>query len=154
MTESTTSSGSGSSAPRHIDHLGIAVRSLEAALPFWRDLLGLTFVGYEDVPDQKVRVAVLLAGPNRIELLEPTSPDSPVQRFLETRGEGIHHVAMRVESCASTLAQLAAAEVRLVDATPRTGAEGALIGFVHPKATGGVLLELSERHEGAGHGVS
>ncbi|MEB3203568.1 MAG: methylmalonyl-CoA epimerase [Candidatus Sericytochromatia bacterium] len=141
-------------APRQIDHLGIAVYSLDTALPFWRDVLGLTFVGFEEVPDQKVRVAVLLAGPNRIELLEPTAEDSPVRKFLDTRGEGIHHVAMRVDACGATLAHLASAGVRLIDAAPRTGAEGALIGFVHPKATGGILLEVSERPEGAAHGVS
>ncbi|MBM3259848.1 MAG: methylmalonyl-CoA epimerase [Candidatus Sericytochromatia bacterium] len=141
-------------APRQVDHLGIAVHSLDAALPFWRDVLGLTFVGFEDVPDQKVRVAVLLAGPNRIELLEPTAEDSPVRKFLNTRGEGIHHVALRVDACGATLDHLASAGVRLIDAVPRTGAEGARIGFVHPKATGGILLEVSERPEGTGHGVS
>ena len=141
-------------APRHIDHLGVAVRSLEQALPFWRDVLGLELIGFEDVPDQKVRVAVLLAGPNRIELLEPTAPDSPVQKFLDTRGEGIHHVAMRVDDAAATLDKIAAGGARLIDEVPRLGAEGARIGFVHPKATGGVLLEVSERPGEAGHGVS
>ncbi|MEB3237118.1 MAG: methylmalonyl-CoA epimerase [Candidatus Sericytochromatia bacterium] len=141
-------------APRHIDHLGIAVRSLEQALPFWRDVLGLAFVGFEDVPDQKVRVAVLLAGPNRIELLEPTAEDSPIRKFLDTRGEGIHHVAMRVDGCGPMLEHLAASGIRLIDAAPRLGAEGARIGFVHPKATGGVLLEVSERPDEASHGVS
>ncbi len=128
-----------------IDHLGIAVRSIDAALPLYAGMLGLKLHEIEDVPDQGVRTAVFALGESRIELLEPTTPDSPVAKFLEKRGEGIHHVALGVDDVVMALARLKAEGVRLIDETPRKGAGGAMIAFVHPKSTGGVLLELCQR---------
>lgn len=128
-----------------IDHLGIAVRSIEASLPLYTGMLGLSLHEIEEVEDQKVRTAVFPVGESRIELLEPTSPDSPVAKFLEKRGEGMHHVALSVPDVAAALAKLKAEGARLIDEAPRRGAGGALIAFVHPKSTGGVLLELCQR---------
>ncbi|MNK64923.1 Glyoxalase/Bleomycin resistance protein/Dioxygenase superfamily protein [compost metagenome] len=128
-----------------IDHLGIAVRSIEAAMPLYTGMLGLELHEIEEVADQKVRTAVFPVGESRIELLEPTSPDSPVAKFLEKRGEGIHHVALGVQDIAAALAKLKAEGAQLIDEAPRKGAGGALIAFVHPKSTGGVLLELCQR---------
>lgn len=128
-----------------IDHLGIAVRSIEAAMPLYTGMLGLSLHEIEEVPDQKVRTAVFPVGESRIELLEPTSPESPVAKFLEKRGEGIHHVALGVSDVTEALARLKAEGATLIDETPRKGAGGALIAFVHPKSTGGVLLELCQR---------
>ncbi len=127
-----------------IDHIGIAVRSIEAALPFYRDVLGMAFEGCEEVPEQKVRVGFLAVGESRIELLEPTSADSPVARFLEKNGEGIHHLAYQVADLRATLTELRQRDIRLIDAEPRRGAHGTLIAFLHPKATGGVLTELCQ----------
>ena len=134
--------------PSLIDHVGIAVRSLETAIPFYRDVLGLRLHEIEEVADQLVRTAVFLAGANRIELLEPTSPDSPIAKFLEMRGEGIHHLAMRVDDVVAGLETMRRAGCRLIDETPRTGAGQAAIAFVHPKSTHGVLLELCGRQDG------
>jgi len=128
-----------------IDHLGIAVHSIEAAMPLYTGMLGLDLHEIEEVEDQKVRTAVFPVGESRIELLEPTSPDSPVAKFLEKRGEGIHHVALGVQDVAAALARLKAEGARLIDEAPRKGAGGAMIAFVHPKSTGGVLLELCQR---------
>jgi len=128
-----------------IDHLGIAVRSIEAAMPLYTGMLGLELHEIEEVADQKVRTAVFPVGESRIELLEPTSPDSPVAKFLEKRGEGIHHVALAVQDVAAALAKLKAEGAQLIDEAPRKGAGGAMIAFVHPKSTGGVLLELCQR---------
>ncbi len=128
-----------------IDHLGIAVHSIEAAMPLYTGMLGLELHEIEEVADQKVRTAVFPVGESRIELLEPTSPDSPVAKFLEKRGEGIHHVALGVDDVAAALAKLKAAGAKLIDEAPRKGSGGALIAFVHPKSTGGVLLELCQR---------
>ncbi|AMV73906.1 methylmalonyl-CoA epimerase [Desulfuromonas carbonis] len=127
-----------------INHIGIAVKSLEASLPFYRDILGMKFEGTEEVAEQKVRVAFLAVGESRIELLEPTAEDSPVARFLEKNGEGIHHLAYQVEDLAAALARLKEQGVRLVDEVPRRGAHGTRIAFLHPKASGGVLTELCE----------
>lgn len=127
-----------------VNHIGVAVKSLEASLPFYRDVLGMIFEGIEAVADQKVRVAFLAVGESRIELLEPTAEDSPVARFLEKQGEGIHHIAYQVDDLAATLSKLKADGVRLVDETPRRGAHGTMIAFLHPKASGGVLTELCE----------
>lgn len=132
-----------------IDHIAIAVHSLEESLPFYRDSLGLEFLGYEDVPSQKVRVGLLQVGHSRIELLEPTSPDSPISKFLETRGPGLHHMALGTTRLQDRLDGLKAGGVRLIDETVRTGAEGKEIAFLHPKSSGGVLLELCS--EGASH---
>lgn len=128
-----------------INHLGIATKSIEEALKFWENSLGLENVHTEVVEEQKVRVAMLPIGESRIELLEPTSDDSPISKFLEKRGGGIHHIAIDVENIEESLAKLKAEGARLIDETPRIGAEGCLIAFVHPAATGGVLLELTQK---------
>ncbi len=130
---------------KKVDHLGIAVRSLEAALAFYRDAAGLAVAHVEEVPDQRVKVAMIPVGDTRIELLEPTDPESPVAKSIESRGEGLHHVAFLVDDIEAALAQLAATGVRLIDATPRQGAGGARIAFVHPKSSFGVLYELCQR---------
>jgi methylmalonyl-CoA/ethylmalonyl-CoA epimerase len=124
-----------------IDHIGIAVRSIADAKKFWCDKLGLNVSREEVVPDQKVRVAIL---ENGIELLEPTSPDSPVAKFIEKRGEGIHHVTLQTGNLADRLKALKLSGVNLIDEKPRVGVGGAGIAFVHPKSTGGVLLELCD----------
>ncbi|HEY2866736.1 MAG TPA: methylmalonyl-CoA epimerase [Pyrinomonadaceae bacterium] len=130
-----------------INHLGIATKSIDEALKFWTDSLGLESVHTETVADQKVRVAMLPLGESRIELLEPTSDDSPISKFLEKRGGGIHHIAVEVDDIASSLRQMEDAGVRLIDEAPRVGAEGCLVAFVHPSSTGGVLLELVQTHQ-------
>jgi methylmalonyl-CoA epimerase len=127
-----------------IDHLGIAVRSLDAALRFYEQALGMTAAGREAVPQEKVRIAMLPAGGPRIELLEATAEDSPIARFIARRGEGLHHVALRVPDLAAAVARLREAGVRLVSENIQAGAEGRRYIFVHPAATGGVLLELVE----------
>ncbi|MCP3176084.1 MAG: methylmalonyl-CoA epimerase [Desulfuromonadales bacterium] len=129
---------------KKINHIGIAVKSLESALPLYRDVMGMAFEGTEEVAEQKVRVAFLAVGESRIELLEPTSEDSPVAKFLEKNGEGVHHLAYQVDNLDAVLADLAAQGVRLIDEKPRRGAHGTRIAFLHPKATGGVLTELCE----------
>ena len=125
-----------------INHLGIATKGIDEALKFWGDALGLENVHTEIVEDQKVKVAMLPIGETRIELLEPTSEDSPITKFLEKRGGGIHHIAVEVDDIEASLAQLKTQGMRLIDETPRIGAEGCLVAFVHPAASGGVLLEL------------
>jgi methylmalonyl-CoA epimerase len=125
-----------------IDHIGIATRELEETLGFWQQVLGLQPEHSEDVPDQEVRVAMLPVGESHIELLEATSPDSPIARFIQRRGPGIHHIAMRVDDIHAELAKLKGKGARLIDETPRVGAGGCLVAFVHPSATNGVLLEL------------
>ncbi|HYM00058.1 MAG TPA: methylmalonyl-CoA epimerase, partial [Blastocatellia bacterium] len=131
-----------------IDHLGIAVRSLDASLPFYRDVLGLPLAGTETVEDQGVNVAMLPIGASRIELLEPVAQDSVVARFIEKRGEGLHHVCYEVEDLESKLAGMRSRGVRLLDGYPRRGAGGRLVAFVHPSSAGGVLVELVERSTG------
>ena len=128
-----------------IDHLGIATKSIAESLKFWGDALGLENVHSEVVEEQKVRVAMLPIGESRVELLEPTSDDSPISKFLEKRGGGIHHIAIEVDNIEASLAKLKAEGARLIDETPRIGAEGCLIAFVHPATTGGVLLELTQK---------
>ena len=125
-----------------INHLGIATKDIEEALKFWEDALGLENIHTEVVEDQKVRVAMLPLGESRIELLEPTSEDSPISKFLEKRGGGIHHIAVEVEDIEAALAKLKRTGARLIDEKPRIGAEGCLVAFVHPASTNGVLLEL------------
>ena len=125
-----------------INHLGIATKGIDEALKFWQDALGLENVHTEIVEDQKVRVAMLTIGESRIELLEPTSDDSPITKFLEKRGGGIHHIAVEVEDINAALMKLKDEGARLIDEIPRRGAEGCLVAFVHPSAAGGVLLEL------------
>ena len=128
-----------------IDHIGVAVQDLEQSLRFYRDQLGLGLKGIEEVAEQKVRVAFLPLGESKVELLEPIDPEGPVAKFIESRGEGIHHLAFRVTNLEAKLAQLKAQGVRLIDEKPRYGAGGARIAFLHPKSTGGVLVELCER---------
>ncbi|HYX42040.1 MAG TPA: methylmalonyl-CoA epimerase [Pyrinomonadaceae bacterium] len=125
-----------------IEHIGIATTKLDEALKFWRDALGLDVVHVEEVAEQGVRVAMLPLGEPRIELLEPTHAGSPVAKFLAQRGPGIHHVAVRVEDIGATLGRLKAQGARLIDESPRVGAAGCLVAFVHPASAGGVLLEL------------
>ncbi len=131
--------------PICVDHIGIAVKSIDETLKLWEGVLGIKCTGREEVPDQKVVTAFLPLGDTEIELLEGTSSDSPVTQFLERRGEGLHHIAIRVESIEEAIRELKANGVRLTDEKPRYGAGGARIAFVHPKAANGVLLELSER---------
>jgi methylmalonyl-CoA/ethylmalonyl-CoA epimerase len=130
-----------------INHLGIATKGIDEALKFWENALGLENVHTETVEDQKVRVAMLPIGESRIELLEPTSADSPISKFLEKRGGGIHHVAVEVEDINAALLKLKQEGARLIDETPRIGAEGCLVAFVHPASTNGVLLELVQTTE-------
>ena len=125
-----------------INHLRIATKGIDDALAFWADALGLENVHTETVEDQKVRVAMLPIGESRVELLEPTSDDSPISKFLEKRGPGIHHIAVEVDDIEAALARLKDQGMRLIDEAPRIGAEGCLVAFVHPSSTNGVLLEL------------
>lgn len=127
-----------------LDHIAIAVRSLEESVPFYRDVLQLPLQGFEAVADQKVRVAIFLVGGVRIELLEPTADDSPISKFLKERGNGIHHVALRTDNVAGELERLAGQGVRLIDSVPRPGADGMQIAFLHPKSTQGILTELTQ----------
>jgi methylmalonyl-CoA/ethylmalonyl-CoA epimerase len=131
-----------------IEHIGIATPRLDDALRFWRDALGLEVTHTEVVEEQGVRVAMLPVGEPRVELLEPTGPASPVAKFLEKRGPGIHHIAVRVPDIRAALARLKESGARLIDEHPRVGAEGCLVAFVHPSAAGGVLLELVEHPGG------
>jgi len=128
-----------------IDHIGIAVESIESTLPYYRDSLGLEFKGEEVVIDQKVRVAFLQIGASRIELLEPTSEDSPIAKFLAKRGPGIHHISVLVDNIEEALAKHEENGAVLIDREPRIGAHNMKIAFIHPKSTGGVLLELSQK---------
>jgi len=128
----------------HIEHIGIAVNSIDEALKYWEGVLGLKHYAIEEVADQKVRTAFIKLGQTKIELLEPTSPESTIAKFLESRGEGVHHIAYRVESVAESLAEVEDKGVRLIDKAPRSGAEGLSIAFLHPKSTGGVLTELCQ----------
>jgi len=130
-----------------ISHLGIATKGIDEALKFWQDALGLENVHTEEVAEQKVRVAMLPIGETKIELLEPTSEDSPIAKFLEKRGGGIHHIAVEVEDIEASLAKLKSEGARLIDEEPRIGAEGCLIAFVHPASSGGVLLELIQENK-------
>ena len=130
-----------------VDHLGGRRTSINEALAFWQDTLGVKCHGVEEVADQKVKTAFLPIKDTEVELLEPTSADSPVAKFMEKNGGrgGLHHVAIRVENLEAALAELKEKGVRLIDEKPRRGAGGAMIAFLHPKSTGGVLLELCER---------
>ena len=127
-----------------LNHIGIAVRSIDQQRGFYQDSLGLQFEGMEDVPSQKVRVAFFRAGDVRLELLEPTEPDSTVAKFLEKRGEGLHHLAFTVEDIESRIAEFKASGLRMIDDTPRAGSHQMQIAFVHPKSSFGVLTELCE----------
>lgn len=127
-----------------LDHIGIAVDDLDAALAFYTDALGLEVEATENVPSQGVRAHFVRVGSAALELLEATSEESPIRRFVTRRGAGIHHITLRVDDIAAALARLKARGVRLVDETPRDGAEGALVAFVHPASAHGVLVELKQ----------
>jgi methylmalonyl-CoA/ethylmalonyl-CoA epimerase len=128
-----------------LDHIGIAVGDLAQALAFYRDALGLEIEPPEEVASQRVRAHFVPVGEAALELLEPTAPDSPIAKYIEKRGPGVHHITLRVDDISEALARLKARGVRLIDESPRAGAEGALIAFVHPASTHGVLVELKQR---------
>ena len=128
-----------------IDHLGIAVNSIEEGKDFWSGVLGLKFEGAETVQEQKVTTAFFPVGESEVELLESTAPDGPVAKYIEKKGQGIQHVAFQVENIEEALAELKEKGIKLIDQNPRVGAGGAKIAFLHPKATNGVLVELCQR---------
>ena len=128
-----------------IEHIGIAVKSLETALPLYSEAFGMDVDRIETVPDQKTRVGLIPVGESRLELLEATNADSAVARFIEKRGEGIHHICLQVDDLEALICRLKTAGIRMVDDKPRRGADGCLVAFVHPSSAGGVLFELSER---------
>ena len=130
---------------KHIDHIGIAVKSIEQAGKFYTDMLGLRIEDIESVPDQRVNVAFLPITDSELELLESTEPDGPVAKYIDSRGEGVQHIAFRVENIEEALEELKEKGVRLIDEKPRKGAGGARIAFIHPKETNGVLVEICER---------
>jgi len=130
---------------RKIDHIGIAVRSLEQAIPFYTESMKLEYVETEVVPTEKVRVAVLMSGDLRVELLEPTSPDSTIAQYIDKRGPGVHHMAYAVDDVEHEVKLLLENNAQLIQPAPRPGAGGCKVAFLHPKATGGVLIELVER---------
>ena len=129
---------------KKIDHIGIAVKDLDQQVKFYTQVFGLSCSGIEEVADQKVKVAIFPVGEVRIELLQPTAEDSPIAKFIEKKGEGIHHIAYLVSDLAGNLKQLEQREVKLIDSQPKIGAGGHKIAFIHPKATFGVLTELCE----------
>lgn len=130
---------------RGIDHVAIAVSNFDEAVRLWRDSLSLPLVGVEEVPSQGVKVAVFEVGGARIELVSPTSADSPVAKFLAHRGDGLHHISLRVDDCETVLRELNKRGLPLVDKEARQGAGGARVGFLHPKALGGILVEIAQR---------
>ncbi|MBB6218484.1 methylmalonyl-CoA/ethylmalonyl-CoA epimerase [Anaerosolibacter carboniphilus] len=128
-----------------VDHIGVAVKSLDETLKFYQDMLGLELHGTEVVDEQKVKVAFLPVGDTEVELLESTDPEGPIAKFIEKKGEGIQHIAFRVPNIEEAIAELMGKGVKMIDEKPRYGAGGAKIAFCHPKSTNGVLVELSER---------
>ena len=128
--------------PTHIEHIGIAVKSLNEAIPFYEKILGLTCYAIEEVKDQRVKTAFFMVGQTKIELLESTDPEGPIGKFIEKKGEGIHHIAFAQEDIAGALSNAEANGIQLIDKSPRKGAEGLNIGFLHPKSTFGVLMEF------------
>jgi methylmalonyl-CoA/ethylmalonyl-CoA epimerase len=128
----------------HIEHIGIAVKDLQASVKFYEEVLGLECYAVEEVKDQKVKTAFFMLGGTKIELLESTDPEGPIGKFIEKKGEGVHHLAFAVEGIENALATLKDKGIQLVDQQPRKGAEGLDIAFLHPKSTGGVLTELCE----------
>lgn len=129
----------------HIDHIGVAVKSNAEAGSFWSDVLGLPYEGEENVESQKVKTAFFPVDKSEVELLESTDEQGPVSKFIEKKGQGVHHIAFRVDDIEAALAELKEKGVSLIDENPRPGAGGAKIAFIHPRATGGVLVELCER---------
>lgn len=136
---------------KRVDHIAVAVHNLEEALSYYQGSLGLTLLGIETVEEQGVKVAKLDTGNTHIELLEPLSPESPVGKFLATKGPGLHHICLAVSDIDAELGVLKDKQIKLIDQQPRIGAGGARIAFVHPKATGGVLMELSQPREADNH---
>jgi methylmalonyl-CoA/ethylmalonyl-CoA epimerase len=130
----------------HIEHIGIAVRSLDEAIPFYENVLGLKCYSIEEIKDQKVRTAFFKVGQTKIELLESTDPEGPVGKFIANRGEGVHHIAYAVENLPACLKEVETKGARLIDQQPRKGAEGLQIAFLHPKSTAGVLTEFCENN--------
>jgi len=130
--------------PSHIEHIGIAVKSLDEAIPFYEKLLGTACYAIEEVADQKVKTAFFKIGQTKIELLESTDPEGPIGKYVEKRGEGVHHIAYAVEDLEQHLEDAEEAGIRLIDQQPRKGAEGLHIAFLHPKSTHGVLTEFCE----------
>jgi methylmalonyl-CoA/ethylmalonyl-CoA epimerase len=130
---------------KKVDHIGIAVKSLEQSLSFYTETLRLPMLGIEEVPTQKVKVAFIEVGETKIELLEPTSNESPIAKFIEKRGEGIHHVALGVESIEERIADMKEKGIKMIDEVPRPGAHNTKVAFMHPKSTGGVLFEFCEK---------
>jgi methylmalonyl-CoA/ethylmalonyl-CoA epimerase len=128
--------------PTHIEHLGIAVKNLEESIPYYENLLGTKCYNVEEVKDQRVKTAFFLVGQTKIELLESTDPEGPIGKFLEKKGEGIHHIAFAVDNATEALAEAEAQGLTLIDKVSRKGAEGMNIGFLHPKSTHGVLIEF------------
>ena len=131
--------------PTHIEHIGIAVKNLDECIPFYEKILGTKCYSIEEVKDQKVRTAFFIIGPTKIELLESTDPEGPVGKFLEKKGEGFHHLAFAVENADDALNEAKEAGIELIDKHSRKGAEGLNIGFLHPKSTQGVLMELCSK---------
>ncbi|MBN1295748.1 methylmalonyl-CoA epimerase [bacterium] len=130
---------------RKIDHIGIAVSDLDAQVGFYRDVLGIEFHGFEELPDRGLKVAVFLIGNVRIELLQSTSPDSAIAKYIEKKGEGIHHIAFCTDNAQGELDRLRQAGVQLIDETPKPGADGMQVAFLHPKSTFKVLMELCQK---------
>jgi methylmalonyl-CoA/ethylmalonyl-CoA epimerase len=128
----------------HIEHIGIAVKNLEESIRFYEDILGMKCYGVEEVKDQRVRTAFFLVGQTKIELLESTDPEGPIGKFIEKKGEGIHHLAFATSNIEEGLSELESKGVQLIDKAPRKGAEGLDIAFLHPKSTGSVLMEICE----------
>lgn len=130
--------------PTHIEHIGIAVKNLEESIPYYENILGLKCYAIEEVKEQKVKTAFFMVGQTKIELLESTDPEGPIGKFIENKGEGIHHIAFAVKGLEEALAETENKGIRLIDKAPRNGAEGLHIAFLHPKSTMGVLTELCE----------
>ncbi len=126
----------------HIEHIGIAVKNLEESIKYYEDVLGFKCYAVEEVADQKVKTAFFMVGQTKIELLESTDPEGPIGKFIEKKGEGIHHLAFATDNLAESLKEVESKGIQLIDKQPRKGAEGLNIGFLHPKFTGGVLTEL------------
>ncbi len=131
----------------HIEHIGIAVNKIEEAIPYYEKVLGLKCYAIEEVKDQRVKTAFFMVGNTKIELLEPTDPEGPIGKFIEKRGEGIHHIAYAVNGIENAINELEAKGVQMIDKAPRKGAEGLHIAFLHPKSSGGVLTEICENKD-------
>jgi methylmalonyl-CoA/ethylmalonyl-CoA epimerase len=134
--------------PKYIEHIGIAVKNLDQAIDYYENVLGLKCYKIEEVKDQKVKTAFFKVGETKIELLETTDPEGPIGKFIEKRGEGIHHIAFAIDNLSESLKELKAKGIELIDSSPKKGAEGLDIAFLHPHSTFGVLTELCERKKG------